>query len=90
MKNMNVLKPTLTTISSVLIAYGIFLISWPAPFLFLVPEDFKFIIFNWIYNLDNDKSKMPELLFLWFFWHVPCGIFYFLIGCLVKFTKDNL
>ena len=39
---------------------------------------------------DNYKSKMPELLFLWFFWHVPCGIFYFLIGYLVKFKKDNL
>lgn len=87
---MNVLKTTLTIISYFLIFYSIFLISWPVLFLFLIPEDLKFIIINWIYNLDNDKSKIPELFSLWFFWHVPCGIFYFLIGCLVKFKKENL
>ena len=87
---MNVLKPILTMISYFLITYSIFLISWPVLFLFLIPEDLKFPIINWIYNLDNDKSKMPEFLFLWFFWHVPFGIFYFLIACLINYTKDNL
>lgn len=85
---MMILKSILTLISSGFIFYGFFLMLWPLPYFFLLPESWRDSIIKWIYDIPkDDPSAGAALPFLWLFWHVPWGIFYVIIGFLIKFFK---
>ncbi len=85
------LKTIVEIISNFLLIWGLFLIIWPLLYFGIIPVNWRESIINWIYNLPkDDPSAGAALPFVWFFWHVPWGIFYMIVGCLFKFLKGHL